>query len=169
MSAFVVDKTHIDALLTAGLVWNPGSSKLRWMIGEAEDTDYREGQPWGETAIQSYERRVRELSDESAGRVGAMLWAENRLSVNHRYAENEWEAPYIFEHLGIHIDPIAILDGLRCYEYQSCEHPGWETSEAKAFCDSLRANAIHELPRKGERVWEITDPAVFGPPVARRH
>lgn len=168
MSAFVVDKTHLDALLTAGLVWNPGSSKLRWLIGETELTDYREGEPWGETAIKSFERRVRELTDETAGHVGAMLWAENRRSVNHRYAEDEWEAPYVFEHLGINIDPLVVLDGLSCYEYQSCEHPAWETSEAKAFCDSLRASAIHELPREGERVWEITDPAVFGPRVRRR-
>lgn len=36
----------------------------------------------------------RELTSETAGRVGAVLLAENRRSVDHRYDEEESEEPY---------------------------------------------------------------------------
>lgn len=158
MSAFVVSKTHIDALVTAGL--HLSRDTLGWMAGEPQPEDFQEGQPWGD--LDAIASRRRTLTLETAEQTGQMLWAENVRSVNHRYAEEDWEEVYQFERLGLNVDPVVVLDALSCYEYQSCEHPEWHKSEAKAFCEALRDAAIRRLPRKGERSWEITDPQVFG-------
>jgi hypothetical protein len=40
--------------------------------------------------------------------------------------------------------------------YQSCEHPGWEESEARKFCQQLTEGAIARLPGYEAAAWEIT-------------
>ncbi|HUZ55086.1 MAG TPA: hypothetical protein VMU94_21490 [Streptosporangiaceae bacterium] len=82
----------------------------------------------------------------TSGGSQAVLLAENRRSVNHRYADDEYQAPYVFTEITGHLDPIAILKAISCYEYQSCEHPGWEASEARSFCEALRRRIIRWLP-----------------------
>lgn len=163
MSAFMVDSTHIDAMLTAGLQGGPNSD-LSWFHPAITEEDrqgaYQAGEPWGPTAIRLAEERRHHLTRKTAGRVGAMLMAENRASVNHRYNEEEWEEPYTFRMLRGHADPVVILSALSCYEYQSCEHPEWEASEAHAFCEALRDACIGRLPGWG-KVWEITDRNIF--------
>lgn len=165
MSAFMVSKTHIDALITAGLRWGlPHRTRgpVRWLHPELTDEDkagaYQRGEPWGPEAVRLTRERTHELTRESAGRVGAMLLAENRASVDHRYAEEEWEQPYEFEAVpGDAIDPVVVLSLIRCYEYQSCEHPEWEASEAHAFCEALTVHAIAALPGYGDAPWTIGD------------
>lgn len=79
------------------------------------------------------------ISQEEA--IFSMLLTENLASVNHRYShieDAEWgEQGYIY-------DPKAKPDSLAhamkaaaCYDYQSCEHDGWETSNARAYIREL--------------------------------
>ena len=78
---------------------------------------------------------------------GQMLWRENVTSVAYRYNlatrdateladyEREVEA-YTFEPCEpTHRD---IDEGIDCLDYQSCEHDGWEASEACALLQQLR-------------------------------
>ena len=51
--------------------------------------------------------------------------------------------------------PVAVLKAISCYEYQSCEHPGWHTSEARQFCSVLRDHMISMLPGYDDAQWEI--------------
>ena len=165
MSCYMVGKAHIDALVEAGLYAKACScgSPLRWMVRELTDEDKREsyerGEPWGPRAIELYNELRRELTFETADRTGQMLMRENRLSVDHRYNETEIEEVYAFEHW-LHVgkvNPVVILKALACYEYQSCEHPGWKTSEAHAYCEALRGEMIRALPGFDEGPgWEIT-------------
>jgi hypothetical protein len=169
MSAFVVAKAHIDALITAGLhqPWmNYGP--LRWFDSEDfEPGCFQEGEPWGPETHRWLESHRRELTGATAGQVGAMLWAENRRSVNHRYAEDEWEAPYVFDRLPGSPAPVDTLKAIDGYEYQSCEHPEWRRSEAFAFCEALRGRVIHHLPGyHASEAWHITDRFVFVTPHA---
>ena len=78
--------------------------------------------------------------------LGQMLWRENHKSVNYRYnkraltphythdsaAVAAWEYPTTGQ--GIVRDlvrnPALVYTQARHYDYQSCEHPGWEKSEA---------------------------------------
>src|SRR5437879_998359 len=105
MSAWIVGKDHIDLMVSAALRmvgWNPK------YVNVAETADL----------------------------LGQRLWEENHRSINHRYNEGEETPEY-------HWTPVAELDegaelrgevlvqvvhNAHCYEYQSCEHPGWKDS-----------------------------------------
>ncbi|MER5754385.1 hypothetical protein [Streptomyces sp. NPDC002088] len=159
MSANMVGDTHIHLLINAGLSLPTRGSKLRWQVRELsvqeKERAYSAGQPWGPEAHEMYGKVVRELTRANAGYVGAMLLAENRRSVDHRYAEEEWEQPYLFQSLPGVPNPVAVLKALDGFEYQACEHPEWETSEAFNFCDSLRRTAIKKLPGYEDAPWEV--------------
>lgn len=161
MSAFEVDETHIHFLLAGGLGLADRGSKLRWLVRELTDEEkestFQPGEPWGPGASTLYGQLRRELNEKNAGWVGAMLLAENRRSVNHRYREEEWEQPYVFKALVGVPSPVALLKAIDCFVYQSCEHPEWDASEANRFCDSLRQTAIRKLPGYEDKPWEVTE------------
>ena len=111
MSAFVVSKEDIDILVTAHLAL--------------------EGLAW---------------TNERADAIGRMLWRENVLSVAYRYdmpaRHGAEHAAYIDAIAAYRSEPIcaraaAVAKIARCYDYQSCEHPGWEASRARAIVDGL--------------------------------
>lgn len=157
MSAWVVNKTHIDLLVTAGLVL-PGRR-------------VHSNLSWRETADGPY-RRV-ELTYENADAVGAMLWAENVASVDKRYPDatddNRPGAPIeavhtlLYQHTMIRgeLDPVVVLKATKCYAYQSSEHDGWTTSQASRFCEALIAECIEQVPGYKEAPWGFNDPAFF--------
>lgn len=110
----------------------------------------------------------------AAARAGQMLWDECVASVRYRYsgtATGELPGPigetFVYaEHEGFpfHLHgrvPFTLYDvakAVRCYQYQSCEHPGWEGSEAKAFTDALVSAYLSAQPEY--------DAAEWGPPQA---
>lgn len=93
MSAFIVSKRHIDALVTALI---------------------QDGAPASE-----------------ADEIGHILWHENHRSVNARYSEDTRTPLYRYKPLAL--SRIAVLKAIDCYEYQSCEHSGWDDSTARAL------------------------------------
>lgn len=100
MSAWIVSKEHIDALVT-GLVRS----------GIAAPTGL------------------------SPDQLGQALWAENHASVNARYGEEDSAPAYV--HAVLDLPPAVLLKQVHCYDYQSCEHGGWETSPANAWITTL--------------------------------
>ncbi len=156
----MVCKEHIDALVTAALeVYDRGplSWFVRPMTKEEQADAYEVGEPWGAEGPSIAELLRRVATSEEADRIGQMLMRENRLSVNHRYGESQVEGIYAY---GLRrpdgkVRQVVILKGLDAYEYQSCEHPGWETSEAFAFCQALRRRMIRRLPGYDQAPWEI--------------
>lgn len=44
------------------------------------------------------------------------------------------------------LTPIECLKACACLEYQSCEHPGWDASEACRDLDMIRREAVRRLP-----------------------
>lgn len=140
MSAWIVSKRHIDYMLSAGLARDP----LRWCV------------PVGVPVPEGGAVEWRELTRETAGRVGVMLWAENFKSVGHRYGESATETKlYEFERFAGPVEPVQVLKAVACFEYQSCEHDEWERSEAHAFCEALRHAAINRLPGYEAAEWGI--------------
>lgn len=128
-------------MITAGLVWrNPFPT-----------TWYLPGPP----------AKQGELDHTTADEVGLMLTLENHLSVNHRYVKASHipeaipDETFVYERPKLIIDPVKVLKAIDCYEYQSCEHPDWKTSEAKAFCRALRGRAISSLPGYENSDWEV--------------
>jgi hypothetical protein len=172
MSAYVVDKDHIDALVKAGLeLGRPEHvGSLRWFWPEITEQDREQASRPGEAIsngdVELARDRSHELRQEDAHRVGAMLWAENVRSVSFRYdtpEDGDLPGPITFGVMDVAeyqykphpgwIEPVAVLKALDCFEYQSCEHPGWRASEAHAYCESLRGRAIGSLPGYREASW----------------
>lgn len=168
MSAYMVNKAHIDALVTTALrgpnpergitpesIWT--GCILRWFARPINhSTSFEEA-----CALQ------REARYDEAPRIGAFLIEENLRSVRYRYQDDSdnlpgpadpyWLTPYeytIFAHT--QISTVAALKALDGYEYQSCEHPRWRISEAFQFCEALRRKLIGTLAGYEEAAWEIT-------------
>src|SRR5581483_1758883 len=143
MSAWIVSKRHIDVLVNAALQFPAYGSKLRFAIKERKPlpTDHMRGEPWGPTSIRSFREIMREVTRENASDVGALLWAENVKSYDHRYdgryKEDHPTEAYVFKQISSRLEPLVVLRALASYEYQSCEHPGWTSSAAYSFCQSL--------------------------------
>lgn len=156
MSAFIVDKRHIDALLTAGLEGNRYGTVLWLAPVPKNENAYQHGEPGGPEVAQEVDARRRVLSNSTASQVGCMLMAANRKSVNFRYDENKMEDFYEYQRYAGTLTPVQVLKAINCFEYQSCEDPEWENSEAKAFCGALQHHVIGELPGYDEAKWEIS-------------
>lgn len=165
-------------MLRAGLAGRDGA--VRWLAPESSDEERAEhmagvfepgAMTGGPRAYEEYQRRVRQLDETSCNEVGRMLWMANIRSVAYRYnepidagdlpgpvdlnlAETFHTGAVIF---GQQYSPVEILLAIEGYEYQSCEHPSWSTSEAQAFCDALRKHVISRLPGyDAAHSWEIT-------------
>jgi len=130
MSAYIVDQDHIRYMVLAA-----DDQRLRW---------YWDGHWY------SLDGRYAERDHTE---VGQMLWMANFRSVQERYgARADDELPggnganFTYVHTPprghIEFDPVQVIKTLKCYEYQSCEHPEWEASEAKRFCEVLRHHII---------------------------
>lgn len=112
MSAWIVSKQHIDHIVTA--------------------------------VIRA------ELSDRTPDDIGRMLWGECLASVKYRYPRarsGHRPGPAGFKDSDIgrytwaetaELTPGGLAKTLGCYQYQSCEHPGWDGSEAEVITSKLR-------------------------------
>lgn len=142
MSAFLVGNDHLNALVNLAL-YGPSGREVR------------PDKVW---------HALRERNREAAQELGELLAGENLASVNHRYREHNESVPFIW--LPNRARPTALegLKAIACYEYQACEHPGWEASEARAFCEDLRRRLVACLEGYDHaRGWEWRDtPALEG-------
>ena len=142
MSAWVVSKAHINAMVDAGL--NVHYKPMHWY-------------PKGKDGSSS-------LTLETASEVGQMLLDECVKSVSYRYDDSEvtglpgrsdaaYLIPFEYKRLFDPPTPVEVLKMIDCYGYQSCEHPEWEDSEAHCFCQALRKQMINKLPGYEEAPW----------------
>jgi hypothetical protein len=162
MSAWVVNREHIDLLVAAGLrgprrgrgAWG----ELRWFAVDPGDESW------------SYEQHVRQLDYSTADEVGRMLWTENVCSVAARYPDDDCSSrpgpvsedidleaiEYVWRNP--HYTPTAgeVLKAIACYEYQSCEHDGWRESEARRFCAALES-AVCATLYEGPWGWDADE------------
>ena len=136
MSAFIVTKAHISAMLQAALAHCP---YMYW--------------------------KNQGLAGSDLDQVGQMLLDQCVASVRYRYEDSppedlpgptnlEWTTPYNWDPMGRVPSALEALKLVSCYEYQSCENPEWEKSEAKEFCETLRIQLISALPGYEEAAWE---------------
>lgn len=140
MSAYIVSNATIDVLVNAaehgvsdrGMHWYHRPTETSYAIGGSFNATMR-----------------------TPGDVGAMLWAENRRSVDYRYNEEEIEPVYEHRLLLGSLSPADVLSAITCYRYQSCEHEDWRDSEAAAFCDALEAKMVRRLTT--DCPWDWTD------------
>jgi hypothetical protein len=148
MSAWIVSTRHIDVLVQAAT--RPDAyGPLRY--------SYEPHAPEDGT-------RVSVVCTQTDA-LGRMLLAENIASVAFRYPDDTFDelpgptkktAPAAYRYTDPGTFPIVDeLKAIDCYEYQSCEHPQWERSEARAFCQALRHRLVMRLPGYDEAPWGI--------------
>jgi hypothetical protein len=156
MSAFMVGKPHIDAICEVAL-WGPS----------ANGPLYPGHATWFKPRFGFGSERRLEFAD--LDELGAHLIEENLKSIHARYPDTVdnpestpgpiaryWEHAYTFEYCAVRPNPVQALKLIDCYEYQSCEHEEWETSEVRAFCQRLRRSVIQTLPGYHDAPWEWT-------------
>ena len=145
----MVDKVHIDALVRAAVDCTASGASY-W---------YERGGDAG--GSRTYVTR------ENMDAIGQMLVDTNVYSVSYRYGDTAltdlpgrndawWILPYRAPARYPKLSVVAALKAIDGYEYQACEHPEWEASEAHAFCQGLRREMIHQLPGYDEADWAIS-------------
>lgn len=147
MSAYMVDREHIAYLIQAAMsrVILHGDSKFRWRF----DDSWKEPDPYNHEAVAA---------------AGQMLWDENFASVTRRYPSDDFDnlpgpigENFVYAHHAhspyISIDPVQVMKSCDCYTYQSCEHEGWESSEARQFILRLRDAASKLVKGYDDAEW----------------
>jgi hypothetical protein len=96
-----------------------------------------------------------------------MLLAENITSVNYRYSNHPPEPlhPCVQDASAVllsrnYLNWADLVNLCECYEYQSCEHPEWEGSDAHAFIgrakETFRERAfLTHQPIGASKVWSL--------------
>lgn len=149
MSAYMVSKAHIDAMLTGAT---------------------RYSRPYGLSWYVGHERH--ELRYDNLDAIGQMLVDANLRSIHARYPDcrtnpdntpgpiaRYWDVPYVHE-TRADFSPVELLKAIDCFEYQACEDDDWETSEAHACCAALRHILIRVLPGYESAPWGIDEDTV---------
>lgn len=87
---------------------------------------------------------------------GAILWAENHRSVNHRYGDDTETPGYTYEPIpDADFTPGRVFKAIACLRYQSCETPDWTETKAHAMLFDLMLAIGHKLPGYEEAPWGI--------------
>ena len=121
MSAYVVSNKHICALLAA-----------------TEHYKFH----YNETLRYAYNGQTYDLKDKR--RAGQVLLDQNFKSVNYRYDEN---SAGVFRYSPSPKIPVThVLNLCLGYEYQACENPEWDTSEAYRIIQAIKDHCIQFLP-----------------------
>jgi hypothetical protein len=146
MSAFVVSRSHIDALVYT-ILNGPADREGGPVTGFSDGAKYQ----------YTEDLKLHSVRDEDASAVGQMLWDENRKSVAYRYGYMPLFPQY--EYLEPKRKPTAVetLKLIACYDYQTCEHPGWKGSQAWWLMKNLRNDLIDDLPGYSEAPWNWYD------------
>jgi hypothetical protein len=118
------------------------------------------------------------VTDPDPDEVGRILWRENLTSVADRYPDDtDGTRPgpidfkdrdvedYTYRRPSVTIDRQGLLVAAGCYDYQSCEHPEWPTSQAfkwiSSLVNDLNADGV-TWPESGTRPWGYEDDDVHG-------
>lgn len=137
MSAYLVDKKHVAYLVNCAISFRIADSRGKFNF-------YHKGK-WIEVNYDNKEE------------IATMLLRENVKSINYRYNERK-RTPKVTRKdfngfLTLPFDALQLIRSCKCYNYQACEHDGYEKSQAKSFIKALIDSAINEIPGYGEKAW----------------
>ena len=128
MSAWIVSKQHIDALVTSFL----GLHTFSFRQAQTPADNNLIGQMLWDANYRSVNYRY-DRKDSAPEYIFAPV--------------NTFENKKLTT-----VDILKLID---CYEYQSCENIDWPKSQAYAFCDSLRRDLISKVDGYRDAPWGI--------------
>ena len=130
MSAFIVSKDHIDAILTFAM-----SNKMSAPVSKSSN---------------------HLIVKEHLNTLGGILWRENHKSVNARYGERKRTPRYEFTYFTKRNLTLPVFVKLiHCLNYQSCEHRGWDKSLANQILISFLNQATRKIVGYDEAPWDL--------------
>ena len=122
MSAWIVNRDHLDLLLTAALAWE---------LTGPEQADETGRMLWKENlASVAY----RYPADRDGQRPGPHDFRDRDVDI------------YRFRPYPGRVDPEVVATAAASLAYQSCEHPGWEASPACRWVTRLHEHASARIP-----------------------
>lgn len=142
MSAWIVEKKHVTYLAAMATKTVGGQESLTWEYkGETHTLPTRT------------KRNLPFKSNPHAVKLATKLWSENRESVAARYSGScaddlpgdrvrRITRKDVAEQTAHEFNAAQVIKSCNCLEYQSCEHEGWEGSEACAIVTALREKAL---------------------------
>ena len=136
MSAWIVSKTHIDAIVTA-------LAKLRDREVDPDDLPKIGQRLWEENHRSFRHRYPKHAVQCPEYTYTAVKWPAS--------PSESGDVRAFTCALG------AVCKLLDCYEYQSCEHPEWPESLAYGVCQRLRAAVCAALPGYKQTPWGLED------------
>ena len=159
MSAYIESKAHIGSILRTAYE------------GPADRGPRYPGDGWHRPYVKGSDGRYGTFGAFEVDMVGRWLITENVASVKYRYHDepeetlpgpiDQWwhEDPLTFDLRQYRrLTAVECLKAISGLDYQSCEHPGWADSDAKAFLDALKDSLIGSLPGYDEAdTWSIAD------------
>jgi hypothetical protein len=103
--------------------------------------------------------------------LGQLLLTENVRSVRYRYPNDDADSlpgpidqvriwRYRFQPIAQDLNPAWVVKAAKCLSYQSCEHPEWEASPAKAILEAIAEDALYALI--DDAPWGIDDEVLAG-------
>lgn len=167
MSAWIVDREHIRALVDAAVHY--GTIDVRGEPPYSMRADV--------AALVAEYQAVGAPVPDVPSLVGQILWRENVRSINARYPDTVDKPdgrpgpigdgpglgePYVHKARRFPLLLGAVGKAVACYEYQTCEHDGWAASSSQAFCHALVADALalcegYEACPWGIKADDVTD------------
>lgn len=152
MSAFLVSPQHIHLLVSY--------AKHTGVVRTDEDAA-RLARKLAEENIKSVEYRYPDMAGRSAQEF--LTFASNDEYVN--TCAHPWDdTPLPDNRWGVKVrrplyiavrQPVEVIKLAHSYEYQACEHPGWETSDACDFLRLIVKAACRALPGYDEAPWSV--------------
>lgn len=128
MSAFICSDNHISVL-------------VKWAA--KHNVKFMRENPTSSNPVEGHEHEVFHI-----------LLAENYKSVNYRYDEKD-EPEDTYDRMAPLMRSIEIAKLCHSLGYQSCEHPEWDDSRAKALLHCIEQAAIRSLPGYDEAPWSL--------------
>lgn len=113
MSAWIVDRAHIDVLVQA----------LTTEAGMAQGTADEIGRTLWRENLRSVAHRY--PGDEDGQRPGPLDFKDSDVDT------------YIYREPSVTIPEAGVVHAVQCYVYQSCEHQGWEGSLSAKWMQTL--------------------------------
>lgn len=133
MSAWLVRRKHIDHMVNVMLFGPAEVAPAHWPLNIYHDADT----------------------------LGRMLWIENQRSIEYRYSTRDHRGimeeveQYTHTWPGRRLTSVEAIKAINCYEYQSCDHPGWKHSAARRTCLHCRDLLIASLPGYDAALWML--------------
>lgn len=146
MSAWIVHRHHINALCYLA-AHGATDSEGEWQYG-GHFSYYHDGK----------RHEVARVPGPELDELGRMLWVENHESINYLYGGDGEPEEFRYSRPTRRPTTIEGLKIVGCFAYQSCEHDGWNTSQAKAFCDALHHALVDSAPGYDNAPWGWDSP-----------